>query len=101
MLGSTTYICTFPSHLLEPSPSALYCPCKAPVEIEIMLHIWHIGIIWQNQILLGYKTTQAVFPKDCDPEMCVTVSLQDGRGTSTAHFSAWKTGIMEILDAYF
>lgn len=35
----------------------------------------------------------------CDSETCVTASLQDGRGTTTAQFSAWKTGKMEILDA--
>lgn len=42
MLDGTTHSiptkhCPSPAHLLEPSLFALYCPCKAPAEIKIML----------------------------------------------------------------
>lgn len=105
MLDSITHSistkhCRTPAHLPEPSLFALYCPCKAPVKIGIMLwNMWHIVIIWQNQILIGHKTTQAIFPDDFVILRRVIVSLQDGRRIFTAYFSAWKTGKMERLDA--
>lgn len=70
MLDSITHSiptkhCLTPAHFPEPSLFALYCPCKAPVKIGIMLwNMWHIVIIWQNQILIGHKATQAIFPDD-------------------------------------